>query len=440
MSLRRFRAPLLPSGLVRNALGLYAVQVGTYAVPIATIVLLAHRLGPQSWGSLAFMQAFASYVVFLVNYGFSASAVREVARHRDDRERLADVVAGVLGVKVMLAVASLLIVIPVSMLVPAVHRHDGLLWPAMLWALSLSFSFSWFYQGLERMGLVACCETTARFLSLAAILVVVRSPNDTWKVFVVQGGLLWVALLIELVAAWRRVGLRLPTLPLIGQTFRMGWTMFLLSGALSFYTIGNGFILGLFGSSVVVGYYAGAERISKAFSTLLNPITQAVYPRTSHLALTARAEAARLARTSLFLMGTAGCIAGIIIFLSAPVLVPVLLGPRFEAAVIVLRILALLPPLIAVSNVLGIQWMLALDLDREMNIVILSAGLLNVLLAFALAPRLLHVGMAIAVVASEALVTAGMYAILRIKHLDPITLGQLPSPLRGKVGVGGGVA
>jgi PST family polysaccharide transporter len=201
--------------------------------------------------------------------------------------------------------------------------------------------------------------------------------------------------------------------------------MFMLTGALSFYTIGNAFILGLFASPTIVGYYVGAEKIGKAAVSLLSPITQAVFPRMSHLAPKARSEAARLARTSLLLVGSAGCVMGIVVFLMAPLLVHVLLGPGFEPSVVVLRILALLPPLVAVSNVLGIQWMLALDLDRFVTAVVVSAGLLNVCLAVVLVPHYMHVGMALAVVASETLVVVGLYAVLRHQRLDPFAIAKL---------------
>jgi PST family polysaccharide transporter len=69
-------------------MGLYVLQVGSYMLPIVTIVFLARLLGPQGWGGLAFMQAFAGYVMLVVTYGFNYSATREVARHRDDPQFL----------------------------------------------------------------------------------------------------------------------------------------------------------------------------------------------------------------------------------------------------------------------------------------------------------------------------------------------------------------
>jgi PST family polysaccharide transporter len=419
---------LLRNGVVRNALGLYVLQIGSYLLPIATIVFLARLLGPRDWGSLAFMQAFAGYVMLVVTYGFNYSATREVARHRSDPDQLADLLAGVLGAKVALTILSIAVVVPLSGLVAPIHRNQNLLWPAMLWALSLSYSLNWFFQGLERMAFVARWETAARVLSLAGIVILVRSPADTWKVLAIQGAMMTGAVVVELAVTYREVRFRIPSARLVVRTLGLGWSTFIYQGALSFYTVGNGFILGLFGSPAAVGYYVGAEKISKAFATMLFPITQAVYPRISHLASHARGDAARLARASLFLVGAAGCLMGLGVFLGAPLLVHVVLGPGFDSAVVVLRILALLPPLIAISNVLGIQWMLALGLDRLVNTVVISACVLNVTLALILVPRYQHVGMAVAVVASEALVAFGLYAMLRIRNLDPLAIAGRPAP------------
>jgi polysaccharide transporter, PST family len=418
----------LRSGVVRNAMGLYVLQIGSYLLPIATIVFLARLLGPQGWGGLAFMQAFAGYVMLVVTYGFNYSATREVARHRDDPEQLAELVAGVLGAKAVLTVAALWGAIAVSLLVPPVHRYQSLFWPAMLWALSLSFSLNWFFQGLERMGFVARWESAARVLALAGILLMVHSQADSWKVLAIQGVAMSAAVLVEVAVTYREVRFRFPSARSVVRTLRLGWSTFLYQGALSFYTTGNAFLLGLFGTPLAVGYYVGAERISKAFSTMLFPITQAVFPRISHLAASRRDEAAQLARKSLFIVGGAGCVMGVIVFIGAPLLVRIVLGPGFDSAIVVLRILALLPPLIAFSNVLGIQWMLALGLDRLVNAIVVSACVLNVSLAFLLVPHYMAVGMAVAVVASETLVAVGLYAMVRSRNLDPLAIAGRASP------------
>src|SRR4029077_20362749 len=130
-------------------------------------------------------------------------ATREVARHRDDPEQLAELVAGVLGAKAVLTVAALCGTVAVGLLVPPVHRYQSLFWPAMLWALSLSFSLNWFFQGLERMGFVARWESAARVLALAGILLMVHSQADSWKVLAIQGVAMSAAVLVEVAVTYR---------------------------------------------------------------------------------------------------------------------------------------------------------------------------------------------------------------------------------------------
>ena len=63
----------------------------------------------------------------------------------------------------------------------------------------------------------------------------------------------------------------------------MGWTMFFFRSSVSLYTVGNAFISGLFATPAAVGYYAAAEKLSRAAFAALNPIYQAVYPRVVRL-------------------------------------------------------------------------------------------------------------------------------------------------------------
>lgn len=111
---------------------------------------------------------------------------------------------------------------------------------------------------------------------------------------------------------------------------------------------------------------------------------------------------------------------GAMVFVLAPLLVRTLLGQAYEPAVPVLRILALLPPLIGISGILGIQWMVPLGLDKAFNAIIVIAGLANMGLAVLLAPNLKAEGMAWSVVSAEAFVTLAMFLHLRWRKLDPI--------------------
>jgi PST family polysaccharide transporter len=152
---------------------------------------------------------------------------------------------------------------------------------------------------------------------------------------------------------------------------------------------------------VAVGYFAGAEKISKAFMGLLNPFNQALFPRLSKLAVHDRRAGSRLLRTNAIVAGTGGLFLGLAVYVSAPLLVRILLGREFGAAVPVLRFLAVLPLLIGLNTVLCTQWMAPMGMDRTLNRVILGASIVNICMAVMMAPHYQQMGMAYAVVSAE---------------------------------------
>jgi PST family polysaccharide transporter len=92
--------------------------------------------------------------------------------------------------------------------------------------------------------------------------------------------------------------------------------------------------------------------------------------------------------------------------------VRILLGSQYLPAIGVFRVLTLILPLIALSSILGVQWMLPFGMDRMFNRIVLGAAVLNVSLAIYVAPHFGAMGMAWSVVAAETFVTAGMWIAL----------------------------
>ncbi len=415
----------LDRGLARNVASLYGVQFANYLLPLVTIPYLTRVLGVATWGLVAFAQAFGSYAGIVIEYGFHLSATRAVARSRDSRSELANLVAGVMGARVMLAAGAVLLALLLESWIPLFRAHPVFLWAAVFWAVGQSFSMLWYYQGFERMRLVAVLDVVGRAAATAGIFIFIHHPADGWKVLVLQGSGALISVLVATALVYREVPFRLPTWRLVSDTLRMGWSMFLFQGSMSLYGAGNAFILGLFASPAAVGFYAGAEKLARALMGLLAPIHQSLYPRLSHLVQHNRPAANRLARSSMFLMSSAGVVLSLAAFLGAPWAVPLILGRSFTASVPVLEILAALPLLDALGTLFGVLWMVPLGLDRQFNRVILAGGALNLVLAVLFAPRFAQLGMAAAVVATEVFVVLSLYLTLHRRKLSPLAATRM---------------
>ncbi|MBO9542815.1 flippase [bacterium] len=414
------RQGLQVHNLIQNMLALYGLHFARYLIPLVTIPYLTRVLGPESWGILAFSQGFAAYLALFVEYGFDLSATREVARNDQRKSELAELIGNIIGAKLFLVVIAAGVALLAFRMIPIFQGNSTVMWACVMTGILQAMNFTWFFQGMEKMRLISGVDISGKVLAAVALLILVHSPEDLPKAALVQLALAALTQIVAWIMVNRVVSPTLPKPAGIMRTLQMGWTMFLFRASSSLYTAGNTFILGTFATPTQVGFYAGAEKISKSFFGLLGPISQAFYPRLSRLAGQSRDDAKALFKLSVRLMGAGGVFLGLVVFFGAPWLVSILLGPTFQEAVPVLRILALLPPLIALSNVLGIQWMLPLGLDRVFNSIIITAGLLNLCLAAFLAPAFAQVGMAIAVVLAEFFVTACMIVVLR--RLQPKTL------------------
>jgi len=198
--------------------------------------------------------------------------------------------------------------------------------------------------------------------------------------------------------------------------------MFLFRSAHNIYVLGNAFILGLFASPQAVGYYAGAEKINSAAVGLLSPVTTALYPRAAGLAKSSMSKAARLTKFSLYVMGALSVVLGLIMWFGSSLIVRIILGNHFAESGGVLKILSLRSPVVAWTNVLGFQWLLALGLEKSLQKVTLAALALNILLATCLAPHFAYSGMAWAVVISQTAAAFGIYIVLRRRKLNPFAI------------------
>lgn len=405
---RYFRHPI-----VRNALSLYGVQAAEMLLPLIAVPYLARVLLPEGWGLVVFAQSFAGGMSLLLEYGFNLSATREIARHREKPAELARIISGVTGAVLLLVFVSVIAAAIAFWTVPVFQQFPEYLLLAWLIGITQSAKPLWYFQGVERLYLPAWLNVGARILATAGIFLWVHDPADGWKPLVLQIGAGALVAAISLAWMYREVSFMMPSLGRAWEALRMGWSMFLFRGAVSLYTTANAFILGLFVPPARVAFYGGAERLNKVVAAGLDPISQALYPRITHLVTTDQQRAASVARAGLLAIGGLGTALGLTVMALAPIAVRVLLGSRYESSIPVLRVLSLLIPLTALSNVIGVQWMLPLGMDRAFNKVIISAGVLNVLLALWLARLAGPVGMAASVVTAEAFVTLGMWWTLK---------------------------
>ncbi|MGH9475522.1 MAG: oligosaccharide flippase family protein [Terriglobales bacterium] len=402
--------------LARNALALYAAQGARYLIPLALVPFLARVLRPEAFGRLAFAQSLASLLAVVADFGFSFSATREIARERDCAGAQQAIVAGVLGAKLLLAGAVALAGALMLAFVPGFRAMAGFIWGACLLAVAQVASPAWFFQGVERMGRQTGIDVLGTGLGAGFVFVTVRRPEQAASVLFAMGAGALGAAGVNYLRMYHGIAFESPRVRPALRMLRQSLALFFLRASIALYTGANTFLLGLFVPAAAVADFAGADKIVRASMSVFTPVSQALFPRMAYLMTRNRRRGLGVSRRLLGVFAAVGCLEAVVLVWAAPWAVKLLLGSGYEGAVVLLRWLAPLLPLIAISNVLGFQIMLPLGMDRELNLAVAGAAVVNIVLMLVLVPRFGSVGMVWSVLVSETVVTGGQAALLLLRR------------------------
>lgn len=399
---------LLGSTVTHNALSLYVIQVANYILPLVRVPYLARVLGPSTYGTIAFAQGFLAYFQILVDYGFNLSATQKISIQRENKRAVSKTAVDVWAAKAVLCFLGLILLLLLASIVPKLQEVTALLLILYFTVIGNVAFPTWLFQGMEKMVFISAIKLAMSLFVTAGVFVVVRSPEDyllyAWLISI---GSMVVGCTGAVIGFYAfNLHLYSPSWQGLSEELADGWEIFILTSSVSLYTAGNAFILGLLTDPAIVGYYSSGEKIVQTLKRFLTgPISQAVYPRFSKMAHKSKDVALKWGRRMLVLMGGSGLIMSLMLFAFAPWFVKFVLGPDYTPSISVIRVLAALPFLVGISNVLGVQIMLPFGRKREFMLMTLGAGTVDIVFALILVPILPQVGMAIAVLLSEAFMT-----------------------------------
>ncbi len=215
----------------------------------------------------------------------------------------------------------------------------------------------------------------------------------------------------------------LPSILSLWSTLEDGWHLFVSSAAISLYTNTNLVLVGLLAGNVQAGYFSIAEKIVRAISGLLGPAMQALFPHVNSVLVRSRQNALNMLGKLLRGVMTFTLFTSLFLLRFAHPIATLLFGANSAAgSVTVIKIISLLPFLIGVSNVLGIQTMLPLGFDRAFSRILLLSGLINISCGIPLIYYWGAKGASIALLLTETYVTFAMVIFLRRKNIRLLRL------------------
>ncbi len=395
-------------------------QIVAIIIPLVTTPYLSRVLGVDNMGIQSYTLSIVSYFTLFAAFGLNDYGQREVARFRNDEEKVSKLfwelmLNRFLTSAIVLGVYGIL----VSTVLEANYTIYYLI--MIMNILAITFDVAWFFQGLEHFKTLAVRNTIIKLLGLIAIFAFVKTENDLW-IYVLINSL---SLFLSAISVWMvlkkylvKVKIQLKS---IFSHFKGSFVYFIPSIAIQIYTVlDKSMIQWITNSNAQNGYYEQAERIVKVSLTVIQVTNIIMRSRMSYLFETGELDEAKsLCNTSLSFLSILmyPFVAGII--LVAPEVVPIYLGEGYEESIILLQIFSFLVLFIGTSGLIGSHYMTPVGKQGTSNIVLICGSCINLILNLILIPRYEAVGAAIASITAEFFIAA-MYMFNARKFIKPI--------------------
>lgn len=411
--------------LIRNIFSISIVNYANNFLPLLTMPIIARIIGPEKLGAINMASAFVTYFSLVINYGFDLTGTRAIAKNANNAEVISRIFSEVFTAKLFLFSLSTVAFVVSLYAVPGLGAEKALYIFTYLYCVAHVFTPNWMYQGMQDSHQMAIFQLVSRVLFTATILLVINERSD----YVYQPLMLSLSQLLVAVFSFywsiKRYHIKLHFVRLKKVFIRLSEEKMIFFSMVvgSLNAITNTMVLGMVQTQTAVGYYAVGYKLITILQTFVSfPLLQAMFPYMGESFGKSTEEGIlRLRRLAPFITLTT-ILAGIFIWIAAPLLVTLLYGREFAPGIIVLRILAFIPFLQSLSDLFGMQTMINLKMDKAFfNIRLLGCvvGLVfNVSLSYWGGAN----GTAFAWVLTEVFVVGALWSFLKNRNISVIDL------------------
>ncbi|MEY8677303.1 oligosaccharide flippase family protein [Granulimonas faecalis] len=165
-------------GLVKNTVYLYLLTAAKIVGPLITLPYLTRVLSVPSYGLVAYVRAYSTYMQLLLDFGFLLSATKAIALASGDCTVIGRIVGNTIAEKGLLAVACVFITAMAIPFVSLLAANPLYVWIALLSCTASILILDFLYRGIERMEFVAIPVVVSKVVVVVATLLFIHGDED----------------------------------------------------------------------------------------------------------------------------------------------------------------------------------------------------------------------------------------------------------------------
>ena len=390
-------------------------QILTLITPLITAPYLSRVLKADGIGAYSYTYSLVSYFIMFAALGTVNYGNREISYLQEDRAKRTKTFWEIELLSVISVIVCLCAYMVFTLAFPHSPLKKHLLLIEAVYLVSVASDISWLFQGLEEFGKIVGRNVIFKIINIAFIFIAVRSESDL---------LIYVAgvCLLELfanISIWFYLPQYVdrPKLKELKPFSHLmaTLTLFVPTIATTIYTaLDKTMLNNITGSMTENGYYEQANKISKMVLMLVTSLGTVMLPRIGRAFSENKKDEVKVLLYKSFqfvwFIGLALCFGLIGI---ARNFSPWFFGPGYEKVPYLIRIMATLLPIIGLSNVIGIQYLVTTKREGLLTRSVCIGAVANFVMNMILIPQLYSYGAAIASVISEVIITAVQLYFIR---------------------------
>lgn len=379
-------------------------QLLVIILPLITTPYVSRILGASGIGAYSYTQSITQYFILFGCIGLNIYGQKQIAFVQDNKSKRSKLFFELVLVRMITISLSLFIYFLTCV---QYEKYHLLFLIQSIDIIASIFDISWFFQGIENFKKIVFRNFTVKIIGVILIFTFVKDSNDLALYTLCYSSTLFLGNLSMWLYIPKLVNkIYLKSLNIV-QHFKPTFFMFIPQIATSIYTMLDKTMIGaLTGMDAEVGYYEQSQKIIKMAMTLVTSLGTVMLPRIANMFANKNYKEIEKYMLNSFrfvfalgfpiMFGIMGISRG---------LIPWFYGEGFDKVLPNMIIISPIILIIGLSNVIGTQYLLPTNRQREFTLSVLIGSILNFILNLVLIPYLLSIGAAIATVIAELGVT-----------------------------------
>lgn len=412
-------------GVKKNFIYNSILTCSGYVFQLITYPYVSRVLGVTNIGTCNFVTSIVQYYIMFSTMGLSILGIREIARCKNDTEKLRSCFSSLFSINFVSTAIVLSIYILSILFVPKLYQYKQLLYVGGIQIILTPFLIEWFFTGIENFKYITIRSIFVKFVYVISVFIFVRKSDDYPLYFVLSCGMM----VLNSIFNWnyrkhfvhfsfKSIYIR----PYIKPFFILGIYIILTS----MYTTFNIAYLGFSGGDKEVGYYTTATKLQTILLSLYTAFTNVMMPRISSLVADNNKEEIHiLIKKSLNILYTFSFPLIAFSMIYAHQIIYILSGKGYEGAIIPLQIIMPLIFIAGINQILIIQILMPYKNDKAIFINSIIGALVGIILNIILIGKYKSIGSAIVLISSEIAVYFSANFFIKKRYGNYIQIKQL---------------